>query len=343
MFFGGCIVQLSYGIDRNDINHKVKKMKTCRPELSLEENTPLNNFINSVLKTRFHDKIKDSRNYDIADQFAGAFGYNTRYRDDLSRPDTDPRWTDITWSAGSCGFSGRVKNVRVAYLPHCYAQALEDLTKDSDIRFPNGELVYDVVCSLRRIRKINKDYAKVCRTTMTIRDKLSGEYLRCLDIISLTKYLLNSLIYIIANYGRPTGIGVHHLRESVRNRTADLIRKINNTDATVIHASYDHVVYVGPQVEYPNVHHESFKNAILIGENGIVYGDTMESFRVPFFCINDDSWVRPVHDIESRTKTFQKNMEKRKSMCKASVAQYLNLTKEDIERKNDIDYESTLL
>ena len=314
-------------------------MKTRRPELSLEENTPLNNFINEVLKTRFHDRIKDSRDNGLAVEFARSLGYNARYHDGLTRPDCDPRWTDIQWSAGECGLTGLVKNVRVVYLPHCYAQALEELTKDSDIRFPNGELVYDVISSLRRIRKVNKDYAKICRMTMTMQEKLKGDYLRCHDIIGLTKYLLNSLLHIIANYARPTGIGSHHLREVVRNRTAEMIRKINKTDATVIYASYDHVVYVGSQIDDATVHHESHKCAILVGEKGIAYGGDVETFRLPRLCINRDTWNPPLDVDERRLAMFEKSLSTKQTKCKASVAAYLNLTKEDIERKYDIDYE----
>lgn len=275
------------------------------------------------------------RNLDLAHNFFKFLGF-PRYCGSSNRPDLDPKWTPVLWCAEESGY---VSNVRVVTNNLHYAQSLIEIAEERNSILPNGWPLAEVVSALFFNRKCFKQ-------NLYVLDTKENSYWNTMAGIS--KYLLNTLFPMIGFYGgfRTVNICCHDIVALGREKIVRMIKTINKT-GVVLYANTDEIIYCGDQVEFPdlNVHHEKFSTLVFTGNQSVCYGNgiirTGRLARIRM-SMEDENYFAPLDSAADRCRRvalYQKNLNKRVSTYKASLAAYLNLTKEDIERKYDIDYE----
>lgn len=275
------------------------------------------------------------RNLDLAHSFFKFLGF-MRYCPPSSRPDSDPKWTPPVWCAEERGY---VSNVRVATVNRHYAQSLIELAEERNSVLPNGWPLAEVISALFASRK----HAKKKFFEMETKD---GSYWS--TTASISKYLLNTMYPMIGYYGGASKINIccHDIVARGREKIVSMIKTINKT-AVVLYVNTDEIVYCGDQVEFPeiDVHHEKFNTLVFTGYNTVCYGNgIIRTGPLPRIrmSMDEEFYFAPLDNAGDRCRRvalYQKGLNLRVTQYKASLTVYLNLTKEDIDRKYAIDSE----
>lgn len=297
-------------ISRIDTNHKVNEMN-IKSELC--------NFISNAVdgdRSRYA-----GRSLLLAEDFARFLGLYAKYPNGIMQPDGDPKWSPAQWNISISGFSsffgsGYVNEVRVMTFRHLYTTSLMEIASERKTVLPNGMHLEDVIRSLIDIHQELKQGAGT-----------NGES------IMVSRYLLNTMYPMISRYGKPIGIGGHHITQRSRERIKHAVIKINKT-GVVLSVFFDEIVYKGDQVCIDGVHHEKFDKAIFT-DKACAYGNNIRSQSLPRirFSGNDEYYT----DLPRNIEHIKSRMVERVSKAKASVAEYFNRTLEDVNRKNAID------
>lgn len=295
--------------------------------------------INFVRRASLEDNsLWQGRNLDLAHNFFKFLGFY-RFSHCSSRPDSDPKWTPVMWCAEERGY---VSNVRVITLNSFYAKCAIEIAKERNSTLPNGWPLSEVISALLTSRKFFK------RLQCSTKYEGSERHESWSTMASISKYLLNSLFPMIGFYGGAYAMNIHchDIVAAGREKVAGMLKRINKT-GVVLCVNTDEIAYSGEQVDFSDmdVHHEKFNTLVFTGNESICYGNgIMRTGRLPRvrLTMEEELYFAPHDDAADKCRRvayIQKSLNTRLSSYKASLAQYLNLTKEDIDRKYSIDSE----
>lgn len=267
--------------------------------------------------------------YPLVDKMTEFLGFK-RWHTPILRPDSDPCWTPVRWMAN---INAAVKNVRVMSFNHLYNMSLKEMTEKDEITFPNGWKVAELIDVLIQLRREYKAGFITCAN-----DYNSEEYNRHQMI---AKSMLNCIFVIIAQHGSglSVGIGAHEIVYQARMKMIETVKKISET-AVVLYANCDEIIYFGDQVEIDGVHHEKYRTAILFSPMRAAYGNDIQAHGMPHVRFSMTDW-RPngsmYRNFDEQRAGAEGSIVRRVARYRNELNEYINTTKEDIDRQNSID------
>lgn len=277
----------------------------------------------------------------LKNEFAALLGCK-HHHTSSSRPDNDPKWTPFMW--GIPGSSNMVCDVRVMKVNYYSAHCLKECV-NHDTCFPNGWNVRELVDTLIVMRRAYKRGSMLCHT-----DDLWGPEEYC-DTNSnyhqyqmIAKILLNLLYSVVCRYGSAIGIGPHKIDAAGREKTTEIVKKISET-GIVLYAALDLIVYVGDQVDIPDVHHEKIKHALIMQRGNrpaVVYGDDVHAYGLPRLKLRMGEWNYLIGQgtYEELRDKVEISYQRWIDWIKKSLFDYIAITKDDIEKEiADFDFD----
>lgn len=268
----------------------------------------------------------------LIEKMKELFGFK-RWHTPILRPDSDPCWTPFRWSSEP---NAAVKNIRVMSFNHLYNMALKEITEKEEISFPNGWKVAELIDTLLQLRR---EY-KAGFIQSGYDDPLNIPAYNAYQMIA--KFMLNCIFTIVAQHGSglSVSIGAHDIVFQARNKVVEAVRKISKT-GVVLYVNTDEIIYFGDQVEIDGVHHEKYQKAIFFSPTRAAYGNDIRTSSMPFVRLDMSDWQPSSFfnkfNVEEQKERAEIRIGKRIAIFRQSLNEYINMTKEDIDRKNSID------
>lgn len=284
----------------------------------------LNKFIKEIAAG--DESVYEGRSYPLIEKMSELFGFK-RWHTSILRPDSDPRWTPFRWS---CNPDAAVRNVRVMTFNHLYNMALKEITEKDEITFPNDWKVAEVIDTLLQLRREYKA-GIVYGEEPHVYDKYQ----------QVTKIILNCMFVVIAQHGTGLSVSIaaHDIVYQARMKVIEAVKKISET-CVVLCVNTDEIVYFGDQVEIDGVHHEKYNTAILFTPCRVAYGNDIRTTGMPFIRLDMNNWQPSSFgfcSVEEKKARTINQLKRRIERFRQSLNEYINTTKEDIDRKNSID------